>query len=104
VIAKEMLHQIWHWHWPFAVLARLANESLSHDAGHGGREQIGLDAHFEQPRHCCDGAVRMQRREYEVTDQRCFDRGAERLRVANLADHDDVGILAEDRAQSLRKG
>ena len=38
-----------------------------------------------------------------MTGQRSFDGCLERLRVADLADHDDVRILAQDRPKTLRE-
>ena len=35
--------------------------------------------------------------------QRGLDGDACRLQVADLADHDDVGVLAQDRAQGVRE-
>ena len=46
-------------------------------------------------------AVGVQRREHQVTGERRFDRGLERLRIADFADHHDVRILSQDRAQPL---
>ena len=47
------------------------------------------------------GVVRVQRREDEVAGERGLDRDLGRLGVADLADHDDVGVLAEDGAQAV---
>ena len=47
--------------------------------------------------------VGVQRREHHVAGQRRFDGGLERFDVANLADHDDVGILPQNRAQASRE-
>jgi hypothetical protein len=46
--------------------------------------------------------VRVQRREHEVAGQRRLHGDLRRLEIAYLADHDDVGILAQDRAQRAR--
>ena len=43
----------------------------------------------------------MQRRHDEVAGQRGLHRDASRLDVADLADEDRVGVLAQDRAQTV---
>jgi hypothetical protein len=47
--------------------------------------------------------VRVQRRQHEVTGQRGLDRDLDGLGVADLTDQDDVGVLAQDRAQRARE-
>ena len=44
--------------------------------------------------------VGVQRREHQVAGQRRLDRDLRRLAVADLADHDDVGVGAHHRAQA----
>ena len=39
-----------------------------------------------------------------MAGERGLDRDLGRLAVADLADHDDVGVLAEDRAQAAGEG
>ncbi len=54
-----------------------------------------------------DGAGRvvcMQGRKNKVAGHRRFDRDFCRFKVANLTDHDYVGILAQKRAQRGGKG
>ena len=36
--------------------------------------------------------------------QRAFDGDVRRLRVADLADHDDIGVVPQNAAQGFRKG
>ena len=45
----------------------------------------------------------MQGREYEVARQRCFDPDMRRFCVTHLADHDDVGVRAEERFHDHRE-
>ena len=47
---------------------------------------------------------RVQRGEHEVARVGRLERGVERLEVADFADEDDVGILAQHAAQRLREG
>ena len=50
------------------------------------------------------GVVGVQRREHEVAGQRRLDGDLRGLEVADLADHDDVGVLPQDRAQRVGEG
>jgi hypothetical protein len=45
----------------------------------------------------------MQRRQHEVPGQARLHGDLRGLEVADLADHDDVGVLAQDRAQRARE-
>ena len=45
--------------------------------------------------------VRVQRREHHVARERRLQRDLRGLGVADLADHDDVGVLPQDVAQRL---
>ena len=64
-----------------------------------GREE-GLDAHLGEPGDRRRRVVGVQRREDEVAGQRRLDRDLGRLAVADLADHDHVGVRAQHRAQA----
>ena len=46
----------------------------------------------------------VQRREDEVSGQRRLDGDAGGLDVSDLADEDDIGVLAQDRPQPGREG
>ena len=68
-----------------------------------GGDEIGLDAEIQQ---ADDGACRgigVQRRQHEVAGERGVDADAGRFPVAHLADHDDVGVEAQERAQRARE-
>ena len=80
--------------------AELAHEALRQHAEQRRREQIVLDAHLEQAGDGARRVVGVQRREHEVTGERRLDRDLGGLGVADLTDHDDVGILTHDRAQA----
>ena len=47
--------------------------------------------------------VRVQGGEHEVAGERGLHRVLRGLRVADLAHHDDVGVLAQHRAQGARR-
>ena len=82
-----------------AVRAELPREALRE---HGRDRRAGeerLDAHLAEARDRRGRVVRVQRREDEVARESGLDRDLRRLGVADLADHDDVGVRAEDRAQ-----
>ena len=83
-----------------AVRAELAGQALGDDAvdGRGGEE--GLDSHLREPGDRARGVVGVKRREHHVPGQRGLDRDPRGLGVADLADHDDVGVGAQDRAQA----
>ena len=51
-----------------------------------------------------DRRVGVQRRQHEVAGERCLHGDLRRLEVADFADHHDVGILAQDGAQTAREG
>ena len=64
----------------------------------------GVHPHVEQPRHGFGRAVGVQRREHEVAGQRGLDRRLRGFLVADLADHDHVGIGAHEGPQGLGEG
>ena len=57
-----------------------------------------------QPRHRRRRVARMQRGEHEVTRERRLHRDVRRLEVADLAHHDDVGVLAQEGSQRGGEG
>ncbi len=63
-----------------------------------GREGV------DDPVHRLDGAVRVEGGERQVARLGDPEGGFHRLEVAHLADEDDVGVLAEDRAERVREG
>ena len=80
--------------------AGAADEPLRQHAGDRRGDQVRLDAHVEQARQRARGVVRVERREHQVAGERGLERDLDRLAVADLADQDDVGVLAQDRAQA----
>ena len=86
-----------------ALGTEFAHQSLRHHAEQTGRHQKRLHAHVYQPRHGTDGIVGVQRREYQMTRETGLHRDLRCLEVADFSDHDDVGVLAQDRAQRTRE-
>ena len=69
----------------------------------GRRDHVRLDADVGQPRHRRRRIVGVQRRQHEVAGLRGLHRDAGGLLVADFADQDHVGVLAQDRAQRARE-
>ena len=80
------------------------NEALRQNRFERGADEIRFGAEVEQPRHRADGVVRVKRREKEVSRERGLNCDAARFRIADLADHDHVRILPEQRSEQRRKG
>src|SRR5512133_1256946 len=87
-----------------ALLAEDTDEPLGEDAAEGRGDEEGLHAHLDEARDGAGGVVGVDRGEDEVAGQRGLDRDLGRLEVADLADHDDVGVLPEERPQPVREG
>ncbi len=83
--------------------AQPPDEALRGDEVQCGREVVRRDTDVEQPRDGGRCVVRVQRRQHEVAGLRGLDRDVGRLRIANLADHDDVRILPQERTQCGRE-
>ena len=87
----------------FAEIADAAHQTLGEHQVHRGGHQEGFDAHVHQTvdgRRCVVG---VQRRQHEVAGERGFDRHFGGFEVADLADQDDVRILAQERTQGRRE-
>ena len=82
-----------------AVLAHLAAKALRDDHVERGAHEERLDAHVEQAADRARRVVGVKRREHHVTGERRLDRDLGGLEVTNLTDHDDVGILTQERTQ-----
>jgi len=86
-----------------AVHTNLANQTLRLNQLHRSRDQERLDPHVEQTGDGGRRIVGVQRGQHQVAGERRLDGDLGRFEVANLADHDDVGILPQKRAQSRRE-
>jgi hypothetical protein len=81
--------------------AQRARQALRQHADHGGGDQVRRHAQVHQPRDRAGRVVGVQRAEHQVAGQRGLDRHLGGLQVADLADHDDVRVLAHQRAHAL---
>ncbi len=62
--------------------------------------QKRFDSHVDQAGNRARGVVGMERAQHQMSGQCCLDRDFSRLEVADFADHDDVGVLPEERSQA----
>ena len=80
-----------------------ADESLGEDALQRRGDQIRLDPHVLHPRDRAGGVIRVQRAENKVPRQRRVDRDVGGVLVSDLTDHNDVGVVPDDRAKTGRE-
>ena len=78
--------------------------ALGDHADESRRKEIGLDAHVDDPRDRADGMVGVECRENEVARQRRLHGDLRCFAIANLTDHDDVGVLPERVFQDAGEG
>src|SRR2546427_8758599 len=104
VAADLAHHRSRHLRRPAALRAHLAHQALGEHPEQRGGEQVVLHPHLEETRHGARRVVGVQGREDEAAGERRLDRDLGRLGVADLAHHDDIGVLADDRAQPVREG
>src|SRR5579875_488866 len=81
-----------------AMIAESSGESLRDDEADGRRDSVRLHAHIDEPRERLWRIVGVQGRENQVTGLGRLDGDLGGLEIANLTDHDDVRILAQERA------
>ncbi len=84
--------------WLFAVAAEPPGEALRDDEADRGCDRVGLDAHVDHAGQGRRRIVRVQGRQHEVSRLRGLDGDLGGLQVADLTDHDDVRVLAQERA------
>ena len=89
---------------PRAVGAVLAHEALGEDADERRGDQEVGNAEVEQARDRGGRVVGVQRREHQVAGEGRLHGVLGRLGVADLADHDDVRVLAQHGAQRAGEG
>ena len=87
-----------------AGFAQLAHQPLGDDAHDGIGQQVGFHAHVQQAGERGGGAVGVQGTDHKVARDGRLHGDGRGLIVADLADHDDVRVLAQDGAQRGGKG
>ena len=61
---------------------------------------VGIDIHVREPADDIERTVRVDGRKDEVTGQCRLNGDLRRLRIANLAHHDAIRVVAQDRTQA----
>ncbi len=84
-----------------ALGAKFARQTLRRDENHAGRNVERGHAHIHQARQRGGGVISVHRREHHVAGLRGLDRNVSGFQIADLAHHDDVGILAQEGAQRI---
>ncbi|MFM1945379.1 MAG: hypothetical protein RI897_4361 [Verrucomicrobiota bacterium] len=87
-----------------AMSADTADEALGDGADEGGADEEGFDAHFEEAGDGGDAVVGMEGREDEVAGLGGADGDFGGFRIADFADEDDIGVMAEDGAEAAGEG
>src|SRR6185369_4817054 len=88
----------------FAMLADDPYQTLRQHGDQRTGDQVVLHAHVGEARDGARGVVGVQRGKDQVAGQRGAYGDVGGFAVADLADHDDVGILADDVPQSAGEG
>ncbi len=79
-----------------AVATEFSHEPLCDDAAEGRGEEIGFDAHVDEADDGGGGVVGVEGGEDEVAGEGGLNADACGFGVADFADHDDIGVLAEE--------
>ena len=82
-----------------AMGAHFADKALGKRAEEHGSDEIRLDVHFHEPGNRAGRVVGVQRGKDQMSRDRGADGDLRRVLVADLPDHDDIGILSENTAQ-----
>ena len=83
--------------------AEAPHQPLRDDADERARDHIRLRADVHQSRDHRRRVIGVKRREHEMARLGGLHRDLGRLRIADLADENDVGILPQDRPQRAGK-
>src|SRR6266851_4972705 len=89
---------------PLAIRADYADETLRHDAVERGNKVVRLDAHVDEAPDDVGYVVGVHGSEHQMPGERGLNGDLRGFLVADFADHDFVGIVAQDGAQSAREG
>ena len=91
-------------HGLFAMVADDAHQALGEDAVQRGDKVVGLDAHVQEAAEHVEHVVGVDGGEDQVAGERGVDGDLRGLLVADFADHDLVGIVAQDGAETAGEG
>src|SRR6185437_12757606 len=83
--------------------ADAAYQALRANQVDGGGNKKWLDAHVHQTANGFRSAVSVQRGKHQVSSERGLDGDFRGFEIANLADEDYVGVLAQKGAERSRK-
>src|SRR5216684_717438 len=86
-----------------AAVTDLTYETLGNDRDHRRSDQKAFDAHVDEAEQGARRVGGVQRREHQVTGQRRLHGDLSGLAIADLADQDDVRVLAQNRPQAVGK-
>jgi hypothetical protein len=81
-----------------------AQQALTKDRLQCGRNKKRLHAHIDQARNCTRRIIRMQCRKDQMPRERRLNSNLRRLEIARLANHNAVGVLAQEVPQHAREG
>ena len=86
-----------------ASQANCADQTLGQDAAQRRDEVVGFDSHVPKAANHVEGIVRVNSGEDQVARQRGLNRDLCRFQVPDLAHHDLVRVMAQDRPEPARK-
>src|SRR2546430_16779175 len=80
-----------------ALATRATYEPLRQDAAYRRRQKVRLDPHIGKARYGADRIVGVQGRQNQVPGEARLNRDLRGFEIADFSDHDDVGVLAQNR-------
>src|SRR5580704_6957040 len=87
-----------------AGFANQSHQSLCQNAVQSGHKVVRLDAHVEETPDNIDHVIGVDSSKNQVARERGLNGDLRRFGVANFADHDLVGIVTQNGAQSASEG
>src|SRR3989344_8948358 len=79
------------------------DEALGYRNIQSRRNEEGVHPHIDQSRDYAGGIIGVEGRKHNVTGKRGLHRELCRFFIPNLANHDNVGVLAENGTETARK-
>lgn len=86
-----------------AMRTQLSRESLRYDHFETGDDEERIDSEIDETLDGVDRRIGVDRGEHEMSGDGSFDCEVGRFRVADFPDHDDIRILSEEAAESVRE-